>query len=280
MAVSHIVGHPWWWARARLGKTPATEDETWLRLRAKWNGRAGKGKKIFKFPWGELQYLDYGQMLGQFRDIFLRKNYSFRAATKSPTIVDCGGNIGLSAIWFKKTYPGCELTVYEASPAISEVLQNNLEGAGLGDVVMRNKAVWIHNGMIGFEANGPDSGKLSKNSAAQVSAIDLASELPERVDLLKLDIEGAEYPVLNRLCETGAIDRIQAVVAEFHVWRSHIDEMLGALKRIRDAGMMVSFAAEPCPWIGSAARRSPFEAIGDFEMLMMVYGWRQTAEVA
>lgn len=40
--------------------------------------------------------------------------------------------------------------------------------------------------------------------------------LPSRVSLLKLDIEGAEVPILETLLETGLIDRVDWVFAETH----------------------------------------------------------------
>ena len=40
----------------------------------------------------------------------------------------------------------------------------------------------------------------------------------ERIDLLKLNIEGGEFDVLDRLFETGWLDRIAQVSVQFHEW--------------------------------------------------------------
>lgn len=51
------------------------------------------------------------------------------------------------------------------------------------------------------------------------SAIDLASfvqKLPQRVKLIKMDIEGAEYQVLTHLITTGVIAKIDHIVVETH----------------------------------------------------------------
>jgi Methyltransferase FkbM domain len=40
----------------------------------------------------------------------------------------------------------------------------------------------------------------------------------ERIDLLKMNIEGAEFDVLERLAETGWIDRIDELLIQFHDW--------------------------------------------------------------
>jgi hypothetical protein len=56
-------------------------------------------------------------------------------------------------------------------------------------------------------------------SPTSYPAIDLSQDLPNRVDLLKLDIEGAEFQILDRLCETQAIQRFRKLICEFHVCR-------------------------------------------------------------
>lgn len=52
-----------------------------------------------------------------------------------------------------------------------------------------------------------------------VPCVDLAEfirQLDGPVALLKLDIEGAEVPVLNRLLDTGLIDQVKMAVVETH----------------------------------------------------------------
>jgi FkbM family methyltransferase len=43
----------------------------------------------------------------------------------------------------------------------------------------------------------------------------------ERLDLIKLNIEGAEYDLFDRLIETGWLDRIDTVLVQFHEWQPH-----------------------------------------------------------
>lgn len=41
----------------------------------------------------------------------------------------------------------------------------------------------------------------------------------KRIDVLKMDIEGAEYSVIKNLCaEDGLLDRIEVLLVEFHHW--------------------------------------------------------------
>ncbi|HVU02797.1 MAG TPA: FkbM family methyltransferase [Polyangiaceae bacterium] len=43
---------------------------------------------------------------------------------------------------------------------------------------------------------------------------------PGGVDLLKLNIEGAEYEVLDRLLETGWMTNVRILLVQFHEWRA------------------------------------------------------------
>jgi FkbM family methyltransferase len=266
-----------WHVRKAIGSAPANHAETlfWLRRRTDEPVSAARGGS-FCFPWGVWDYVNAGQLRSQFQEIFIARQYAFSTERPDPTIVDCGGNIGLSAIWFKLTYPRCRLTVFEADPDLAALSRQNLARAGFDDVQVRCAAVWIANETVTFRKNGDDSGRIASDGSFTCAAVDLSECLPERVDLLKLDIEGAEFPVLDRLCDTGAIRRVQNLVCEFHVWRDKTDDLLRTLARLRASDMRLSMTAAAVPWIG-LAEEAPFESIGRHHVLMEVFAWRQKA---
>ena len=47
---------------------------------------------------------DIASFLGQFRELFVDDNYKFTSGSNEPLIYDCGANIGLSCLYFKKLY--------------------------------------------------------------------------------------------------------------------------------------------------------------------------------
>ncbi len=228
----------------------------------------------FQFPWGSVEYLSASDLRGQFSEIFVQRHYAFRSQVAEPVIVDCGGNIGLSAIWFKQTYPKAKLTVYEADPATAKILSRNVASAGITEIDVHNAAVWIENGTVAFDNLGRDKGTVAPGGAIQVRSVDLAAHLPDRVDLLKLDIEGAEYPVIERLCKGGAINRVQALVAEYHIKRQDLDSFLSSMDDLRAAGMQVTLTSALGPWLGRAESVSPFEIVAENQVLAEVYAWR------
>lgn len=107
-------------------------------------------------------------------------------------------------------------------------------GHGWGEVVvqgvpcgLRKKAAWTYDGTIGFRMN--ENGSAVEYGQAEVQCFDLARfvlDLP-RVGVLKMDVEGAEYPLLEHLIETGADKRVGRVLVEWH--RGVDDALVNAL---------------------------------------------------
>jgi len=266
----------WWRIRNALGLPPAHDAETRFRLRQRAEGRSTPAWRpgSFRFWWGHVNYVHAGQLHSQFEEIFVRRQYAFASNGPDPVIVDCGGNIGLSAIWFKLTYPRCHLTVFEADSDLAQLSLENLKRAGFEDVDIHCAAVWIANEMVAFRKTGDDSGRIVWDGSVTCPAVDLSEWLPERVDLLKLDVEGAEFAVLDRLCETGTIRRVRHLICEFHVWRDKTGDLLGTLAKLRANGMQLSMTAATVPWIGRADEDAPFENVRRNHVLMEVFAWQ------
>ncbi len=260
--------------REPAGLNPAKLAEILGQLGKQPEPAAGAGTGTFHFPWGDFEYVSAAQLRAQFSEIFVNRQYAFEPAVAEPVIIDCGGNVGVSAVWFKLNYPGCQLTVYEPDPDLAAIAQRNLERAGFGGVCVRAEAVWIADGPVSFCKTGDDKGKIASEGKASYPAFDFTARLPEQVELIKLDVEGAEYPILDRLCETGAIARVRCVVCEFHVWRDKTDDLLRTLGKLRASGMNFSMNAFAGPWIGEAREESPFEVVKKNQVLMEVFAWR------
>ncbi len=261
-----------WRVRAQMDLRSEQSAELQYRLnRLPLGLRPGS---TFQFPWGPVEYVSAGDLRGQFTEIFVQRHYAFQTSEPAPVIIDAGGNVGMSALWFKREHPKANLTVYEADPALATVLSRNLAAAGITDVNVQHAAVWDRDGTVTFDNRGQDKGLVSADGAVRVRSVDLALHLPPRVDLLKLDIEGAEYGVIRRLSETGALARVRNLVAEFHIKRDDLDDVITSLRLLRESGMEVTLKAEMGSWLGDAGKSSPFEIIGRKQVLAEVYAWR------
>jgi FkbM family methyltransferase len=197
-----------------------------------------------EFPWGNVEYTDFGAIVQQINAIFLEKTYSFNAKKESLEplcIVDCGSNIGLSAIWFLQTYPGCDLICFEADDRLAAISQRNIRRAGFSADIVHNKAVWIEDGQIGFHASGDDKGTISLNATHLVQCINLSDYITCNVDLLKMDIEGSEYEVLRQVIISGAIKHVKRLSIEFHDVDKNISNFGTLLVALERSGFNIRF---------------------------------------
>lgn len=68
----------------------------------------------------------------------------------------------------------------------------------------------------------------------------------ERVDVLKMDIEGSEYGVIEALCAGGAISRVGQLLVEFHHRMEGFTkaQTLAAIRRLRGEGFRIAWVSE------------------------------------
>jgi FkbM family methyltransferase len=168
-----------------------------------------------------VRYSDLLTLCPQWHDIFVLGSLTFDTTNQTPRILDCGANIGLASLFYKRRYPAARITAFEADPAIAALLAHNVRANGAADVEVVAAAVWTEAGQVSFRADGADAGAVvsagggREGGATRVPAVRLADWLArERIDLLKLDIEGAEAAVLAD-CE-GVLENVNAILLEVH----------------------------------------------------------------
>jgi len=226
-----------------------------------------------------LAYADLLTLCPQWRDIFVDGALRFTSASNRPRILDCGANIGLAALYFKHLYPQARITAYEADPALAALCRRNLTSNGAGDVDVDAVAVWAHEGSVSFQKEGADSGAIEGTSvglAAETMTVpsirlrDVIARNP--IDLLKMDIEGAEVTVLTD-CLT-ALDNVHAMILDVHEFdprHRRTPEVFDLLER---AGFRVSMSnVVPLPWRSTAPVASPFPDNSD-TWAVTVRAWR------
>jgi hypothetical protein len=79
----------------------------------------------------------------------------------------------------------------------------------------------------------------------------------ERIDLLKLDIEGAELAVLTDCA--GVLANVNAVVMDLHEFNPKVRQTPAIMSLLADAGFRMTLSdATPLPWRDSSDHQSPF----------------------
>jgi FkbM family methyltransferase len=252
-------------AKRRLFESP--ECQAWRRA-------ARISEQTPRFTAGTIQMMDYDLRYAdlltfcpQWKDIFIDRSVTFHTSHAAPRIFDCGANVGLASLFYKRLYPDARISAFEADPALAAILRENLTRNDAADVDVQPAAVWTANGTVTFRSEGADSGTIESlagemaGRSMEVSAVRLADWLarePEPVDMLKLDIEGAEVSVLNDCHEQ--LHKVRALLLEIHEFdpeRRHSPQILQLLDR---AGFRYAVThVIPLHWRDRhATARSPF----------------------
>ncbi len=138
-------------------------------------------------------------------------------------IIDVGANVGFSALWFNARFPGARIIALEPDRENFEMLRRNTDR--VPGIECRNLALWNEGTRLDLDPGySADSRRVRATGAAggagseMVDAIDMATLLGEigtdRVGLLKIDVEGAEWEVFAD--SAGWIDRVDMIAGELH----------------------------------------------------------------
>ena len=133
---------------------------------------------------------------------------------KDAIVVDAGSFVGLYAL--KASAFAGKVIAIEPNLRSYSILKSNLESNSIDNVDARNLALWMTRGTVNF-VNAETNSHVAENGSTEVISITLEELVHElgRIDLLKMDIEGAEYDVLLGT-ECGTLRRIAKIVLEVH----------------------------------------------------------------
>jgi FkbM family methyltransferase len=149
------------------------------------------------------------------RQILVDGEYSVSA--KSPRVVlDLGSHIGTSLLYFRAAYPEARIIGIEPDPEAFRLLEQNVASLG---VELHRLAVAATDGPVSLFGTGEPwfSTLYGTGEPTSVDGRSLDSLFQQlglrRVDLLKVDIEEAEYDALRAF---GRLRDVGAVVGELH----------------------------------------------------------------
>lgn len=168
-------------------------------------------------------------------EIFNKEIYNVDLVQKNgkmnnvPVIFDLGAHIGLSILYFKIKYPDSKIVAFEPNSNIFPILQENMEYNHLTNVELHNIAVGSKDEIRIFyiDNSGNDAfstGSFSKdawNGTQKSTPINVKCErlskyITEEIDILKMDIEGAETEVLKELIESNKLKYVKNILIEYH----------------------------------------------------------------
>jgi FkbM family methyltransferase len=193
-----------------------------LRARSGLGLSAGRPRRLRLAKFGErfsMVVADYGDIAAM-RDVLLSDEYAVATAREPEVIVDLGAHVGSSVAYFRLRYPHARIFAVEPDPETLERLRVNV--SQFDKVAVRQAAVAGADGNLTlYRDNESTASSLKRGDRGLdgviVEALTIQSLLDElgvdRIDLLKLDIEGAELEALRGF---DGLDRVEAVVGEVH----------------------------------------------------------------
>jgi len=157
-------------------------------------------------------------------------------------VLDIGGQIGCFSLAMAKRGKGVTVHVYEASPTSASYVQRNVDLNSLGgQITVHAKAMAGEVGTFTFVDSGTASGHngltapegLGSEVTVPASTFDVAvKELGGRVDIVKADVEGAEYDIILK-SDPASWATVQRMVMEYHPVAGHsLDELLEFLASV------------------------------------------------
>lgn len=158
-----------------------------------------------------------------FEQVFVLQDYDTSFLGFRPeVIIDGGANAGFATRWFANSHPRARIFAIEPEASNFELLLKNTRH--LDTVVPIRAALWnrptslrIQNPLDEKWAFRVEEG--SAGDPAEVRAITMTDVIArtgsDHVDLLKLDIEGAERELFESECDSW-LDRVKAIIIELH----------------------------------------------------------------
>ena len=165
------------------------------------------------------------------KEIFLNQVYSFTKYTDAKlkstqgVIIDIGANIGISTAYFRNLYPGVKLIAIEASPINYHQLLKNIGVNKFQNIETINCFISNNNGLTKFyhhrDKPGGSFGEgfKSKDSKSLEEFNVKTKKISDIINfhkniVIKIDVEGAEYKILEDLALSKNISEVIEIIVE------------------------------------------------------------------
>jgi FkbM family methyltransferase len=217
-------------ASAALGQGPTDRlrlgaFHAWVALSLIRGVPTPRPVKVGLAPDGHEMVIATGGELAVLHDVLVDEEYAPRRRPQA--ILDLGANVGFATLFFHRRFPEARIVAVEADPATYKRLVRNV--GSLPRVTTVHAAITGSDGPVTFypSAESISSSMYPRGGAAatvSVNGLAVATLMQqhhlESVDLLKVDIEGAELDALR----VAPLDHVGELIAEVHYDLHHGDE--------------------------------------------------------
>jgi FkbM family methyltransferase len=133
-------------------------------------------------------------------------------------IIDAGGNIGDTAVYFLNRFKDCRVVTLEPHPDFFAIAEQNL--APYRNAILLKRGLWSHEAKLSLSDDSLGSSVYDESGCAfEIDCVGVGALLQEygceRLDILKMDIEGAESQVILENSDKW-LPMTELVIAELH----------------------------------------------------------------
>jgi len=207
------------------------------------------------------------------QQIFADEYYRFHRDNDSPVIYDCGSNVGTSCAYFKMIYPNSIIKAFEAEQGIADLLKTNIKINGLSNIEVIEKAVWVDNNGVDLSVEGADGSSVylgdnlrKVNSQRLKDLLDSESN----VDMLKMDIEGAENDVILDCGDSLRV--VNNIFIEYHAYvnsKQKLSSILNVLEQNKFRYFIINDSDRNMPLINRSNKNYP-----SVDLQLNIFGYR------
>lgn len=193
-----------------------------------------KKTRIYSFGY-TIHFGNYITFFYLFNEIFCKAVYP---PLKIESYVDLGANMGMTILWYKYFNPDLKVLAFEPNPETHSYLSKNIKINKLKNITLHPVALSNKKGTALFYAIDDDIQNLDSgltlnqdlpHRSFKVKTDLLSKYITEKVDLLKMDIEGGEYIVFEDLFKNKKIKYFKNIIFEAHFFNKEQKKMLRAL---------------------------------------------------
>jgi len=170
-----------------------------------------------------IQFYNYPELINLFEEIYIFETYK-PSYPKPETIIDCGGNIGLTILYYKQYFPACRVLAFEPDTSNFSLLKQNLTSNNIKGVAFFNTALSDQEREMilykNIESSNSLTSRLIKTPYFEESEIVFTEKLSDHINgaisILKIDVEGSEVSIINNLIHSQKLMLIKEMIIEFH----------------------------------------------------------------
>ena len=157
-----------------------------------------------------------------YEHVFVLKEYDFPIPFEPELIIDGGANIGMSALYFARRFPKASILAIEPDPANCALLQHNTRDQKGVEAIQAG--LWSQSGHLRIKDRSADANAFQVEwtespTADSMPAVSIAELLEksgrQTIDILKLDVEGAEKELFQSGYDAW-LPKTKLLIVELH----------------------------------------------------------------